>query len=224
MPRAKESIKKDREIFEARFGGGRLDPPAHAARDGDVQFKEPGFFAGSQERSTTSDGAGLADMFAQSFSLGRDEAAPAKRPKKHKNTSVNNPFSPQRMRPVAEVTEGQARGSRVFDAVFLTLLLGAWAYAMLYPSEHSPSILKAALAVATVLAIRVGVDTITDARSVGSLAPAAAAGMVLCAAELGSAAYIANKIWNDEGISKWGEPGLWTLGVMWGHQLWNAWC
>ena len=232
-PRASESIKNDREIFQARFGGGRLEPPRAAGNGGVVEFKDPAFFArGPSKLSSSGDGAGLADMFASSFSLGRDDPTPQKKkrtPGEHKNTSVNNPFSPQRVRAAAGVAEGQrrrARRARVFDAAFLTLLLGAWAYAMLYPSRHSPTILKTALAIAAALILRVGVDTIADARGgeIGGWTVAVGVSMTLCAVEVGSAAYLANKMWAEESVSQWGEQGLWTLGLMWGHQLWNAWC
>ncbi|SPO03330.1 uncharacterized protein DNG_06012 [Cephalotrichum gorgonifer] len=214
VPRAEEAIKRDRQLFTARFGGAKINGASDNSEEGSrVDFAQPSFFppiGGGDPRNS------LADMLGSSFSLSQEDDE-AESPSENPGTRRENPFARRRPAPAGSARTGVSPGqrSRTVDAAFLVAVLGLWIYAAQNPGTAGSQMMKASLAMGALHVVRVAVDTAKGGLPAGGLI-----GLALCLAELGAVGYLSARVWAGESCKGCFEEGLLTMAGLLGHQLW----
>ncbi|KAH6896575.1 Ima1 N-terminal domain-containing protein [Thelonectria olida] len=173
--------------------------------DNDVSFKQPTFFAQSQERSEDSN---LADLLNQSFSIS-PEPSEGRRVRLDKTP----PTSATQSRPGPTMSFG-------VEFVIIACLLGLWLVTVSLPVPFARELQLALLSGAGTVAIRITGETAHDTREEEAPSTAVYVGSVLSVVELAAVCWLGWEVWMNETDA--GKYGIGVLMTMLAHQFWNT--
>jgi hypothetical protein len=153
----------------------------------------------------------LADLLTQSFSLNqeRDESGDGQ----HQQLPMRQNFS----------RFSGLRTARLVDFLMLAFLLATWQHSALGQHEYRVQTMTGVMCICSTIAVRVSGDTLTDMRQEKKMNWVSVFGLTLGLVELVSTAYLGLQTWKNVGECRACEDqGVWIIGIMLLHQLWNA--
>ncbi|KAI9170884.1 Integral inner nuclear membrane protein ima1 [Paramyrothecium foliicola] len=195
-------VKKEENNFGTTFGVPQ-DKKKQTEDDGGVTFSQPKFFAPERDADEANS---LADLLSQSFTLSQEL--------EDEGTAEDTPVT----RPVAAKSKPNVRSIMAARAVTVAVLLASWLLASLAPFSFRTEGQLLVLGVAGAIALHATGDT--TRYSGETLGLVAYAESILGVLELAALCWVGWQTWT--GAGEVGVYGVFVLGALLGHQLWNA--
>ncbi|KAG5914015.1 hypothetical protein E4U42_000730 [Claviceps africana] len=170
--------RKGHQTFPSQTSIGSTGSEA----DGNVEFKQPSFFAPQRDHDTSS----LADLLSQSFSLGQEQ--------EEEEEALSEEQNSQRQARLDANSMVQRGG---LEPAALIVVLVLWLLAMFVPLPHDWEVQLAALSVAGIIALR-GTGEAGTASSDTAPAPLLFMLSALGVAELGAICWVGSGLWNGQ--------------------------